>query len=571
VSSSPSLTTEAGGNDTIYGDGDPIVIAPCHSGLGIADWVNGTGLTIRGTTLGVTYTVSQGDLGDAGHFEVSAARAGIDPAQWPGVGLGISANTSTGRDGSDHLANGSNPEINPTVNGQDQLGFGLPTGADALNICFGTFYGRDGTSGARIESAWVLLGQDTDGNGVLAGAEVTGKVLVLADGTVLQQQGGFVAAGHAVAPDGSALPQGTGNAYAASNPGRFSLTIQTADGAAFQDVALESGGLWQRQPDGTYTQVQNADPSDFLVRGLTYNPAAGNDTIFGGGGDDTIIGGGDRGSFSFTLNAMVTGSAAKMRDGVGYYFTDTKTGEFIDNRVLANDINVTNVDIAVASNRLDKIGFFIVPDVAGSRALDKVGAGTDVTVSGPINLTPLKASGPGTVTAGSTSFKAYFDGIRNPSPTEGKTVPAADRVAFGTVSDTLATTGRIGLDDRGNGFDGDYNDVVLQLTLSIGPDAVVGDRLTGNAGADTFIWNGAGSGALAGSRADGFDLITDFQAGIDTLRFDEFSAGSAQMLDVTWQGQAAVLVFDSTYAAGTGVLIENTRLADLQPGDIVFF
>jgi hypothetical protein len=414
----------------------------------------------------------------------------------------------------------------------------------------------------------VKVGNDLNGNGILDAAEVIGSAQLRADGSVVSVSAGFVVAGTPVPG-----PSGT-TAWASNNPGAFNICFQAAgvtencyggkDAMSFDLIQLEAGGLFTKT-GSTYAEAGGSfanDPSDFHVVSLCYVPEQGNDTIFGGGGNDTITAGGDRGHFSLQLDVTLSEKIAAFRNGVGYFFNDTMTGEFIDNRVTQPDLGTTTT-IDVASNRLDKIGFFVVPDVAGSSALDSVGPGTDVTVGGPINLTPAKASAPGTVTAGSTVFKAFFDGINNPSPIENKGVPG--RVSFGTVTDVLGTTGTVGLDDRGNGYDGDYNDVILQLKLTIS-DKDKGDWICGGQGADTFIWNGASGGAcqLPGGRGDGFDVIKDFTpADGDKLVFDAFGVGTADVLDVMVDGHgAATLVFDQNYAAGTGVLLLGISAAD---------
>ncbi|MEO1613199.1 MAG: hypothetical protein AAFU55_12740 [Pseudomonadota bacterium] len=107
-----------------------------------------------------------------------------------------------------------------------------------------------------------------------------------------------------------------------------------------------------------------------------------------------------------------------------------------------------------------------------------------------------------------------------------------------------------------------------------GPNLIVGDadgnRVVGNGGADSV--NGGGDVLVGGAGADAFvftarfgrDVIADFEAGVDALRFaggDDI--GDANFRDVNGDVEVRGL--------GGVLTIEDTSVAELSASDFIFF
>jgi Ca2+-binding RTX toxin-like protein len=117
-----------------------------------------------------------------------------------------------------------------------------------------------------------------------------------------------------------------------------------------------------------------------------------------------------------------------------------------------------------------------------------------------------------------------------------------------------------GGEGRDNLFGGSGND---QLFGGDDDDRLYGqqgaDSLTGDAGVDRFIFSG---------RAFGADVVTDFEAGTDILRFDNSRlAGFDALLAVTADTADGALV---TIAPGASVLLIGVAKAALSADDLVF-
>lgn len=115
-----------------------------------------------------------------------------------------------------------------------------------------------------------------------------------------------------------------------------------------------------------------------------------------------------------------------------------------------------------------------------------------------------------------------------------------------------------GGDDRLEGGAG--NDTLLG---GEGNDTLIGgegdDRVTGGAGADQFNF----------ALGDGIVTVTDFEAGVDVLAFidlpPQFDEARDLLPFVSQVGADVVIA-----AGGSGFRLEDTRLSDLDPGDVIF-
>ncbi len=148
----------------------------------------------------------------------------------------------------------------------------------------------------------------------------------------------------------------------------------------------------------------------------------------------------------------------------------------------------------------------------------------------------------------------------------------ANRLLGDLGDDTLSGMGGDDVLDGGGG-----NDTLLgrrgndTLDGGTGDDLLHGgegdDVLSGGAGADTFAFHVATNLTpilLSSLDGEGLDTITDFEAGIDTIRF-----GSAEfdVLSLAVQSGADVVI---TYGVGSTLTLLETQLGNLSAGDFVF-
>lgn len=85
-----------------------------------------------------------------------------------------------------------------------------------------------------------------------------------------------------------------------------------------------------------------------------------------------------------------------------------------------------------------------------------------------------------------------------------------------------------------------------------------GDRLTGGAGSDTFVYSGG----------DGQDAILDFTSGEDTLQIDNAGVDNFDQLVALGQQDGGATVFD--FGDGNSLRLSNTHIDDLSASDFVF-
>lgn len=146
---------------------------------------------------------------------------------------------------------------------------------------------------------------------------------------------------------------------------------------------------------------------------------------------------------------------------------------------------------------------------------------------------------------------------------------------LGALADDKLILGGEG-DDTIDGRDG--NDMIEGeggndlLKGGAGDDTLLGgegnDTLTGGAG-DDHVMGGAGADQFDFALGDGIIRVTDFEAGVDVLAFIDLPPHFDEAADllpyITQMGDAVAIA-----ANGSGFLLENTQLSDLDAGDVIF-
>ncbi len=138
------------------------------------------------------------------------------------------------------------------------------------------------------------------------------------------------------------------------------------------------------------------------------------------------------------------------------------------------------------------------------------------------------------------------------------------RILGGDGNDTI--DGRDG-DDL---IEGEVGNDLLQG--GAGNDTLLGgdgdDTLTGGEGDDS-VTGGAGADQFDFALGDGIIRIADFESGVDVMAFvdlpPQFDEAADLLPYVSQVGDDLVIA-----ANGSGFLLEDTRLSDLDPGDVIF-
>ncbi|SLN56779.1 Hemolysin, plasmid [Roseivivax jejudonensis] len=315
--------------------------------------------------------------------------------------------------------------------------------------------------------------------------------------------------------------------------------------AAFEDAPEVPDTPYDTQP-ATETTLSGTDEAEQIIGGTAserIEAGAGDDTLGGRENDDVLLGGaGDDEIAASDGNDFVFGGDGNDSIGGGLG-NDQLEGE--------------------AGN--DTLGGGFGDDYAEG------GLGNDVLALGAGNDTAVGGEGDDTA-GGSQGTDLVFGGVGN------------DSLGGGFGQDTLV--GGEGDDSIGGGegndvvFGGDGDDFLAgggrddAITGGAGDDTINGgvgnDTISGGEGADLFVWSDAepGNGSV--------DFVTDFEDGVDQLRFDNvpFVPGSGlqgrlDSLDVRDElagGETAAVL---SYNGDTVVLL-GVSAADLTIEDFVF-
>ena len=304
---------------------------------------------------------------------------------------------------------------------------------------------------------------------------------------------------------------------------------------------------------------------------------SGNDTLNGDEGDDHLFGGSGNDSLDGGLgNDFLFGGSGddKLEGGKGDDFVNGGSG----NDTLAWD-DGDGSDRMIGGDGLDTI------DVSGS--VDKgdsftLVASGDKAIFDRVNLVPFKL----TVTTSET-FEVNGKG-------------GDDIFKVGDLTGTGVTLVTFDGGEGNDSFDGSATSTPLEIKGGAGVDTLVGgsgadtlvggnpgddevDTLTGNGGADRFLFSGTPFTGTAVTAANGIqvfgkpDTLTDYQIGVDQFALDssdlginsiQFQKGEA---DKIGNGNVIVLITPFAGAAGAAKAIADNANVTADKGVFVYF
>lgn len=338
--------------------------------------------------------------------------------------------------------------------------------------------------------------------------------------------------------DGNGLPGGL--SYTIGGVDIFADSVFIPDGAApGQSVSLSltdgtttigtptpgSTGTAPPPPPPSGEEISGTNSSDVLAGTTgddTIDGGSGNDEIDAGAGHDTVLGGKGKDSIS-------GGDGDDMIDSGG------------------------QADLVYGGNGDDRIyGGLGNDSLFGDDGDDVIfgGSNNDIINGGRGNDTLYGDHGADTISGGSDDDEIY--GGRSNDKLNGNS--GNDSLFGGNGNDKL--TGGTGDDYLDGGAQAD------RLDGGDGNDTLVGglgnDELTGGAGADTFVFAGVVNN----------DVITDFEAGIDTIDFTAYGPFSVEdAIAIASDTPEGVLL--DLYGNGS-VLLEGVALSDLSLNDFNF-
>lgn len=308
--------------------------------------------------------------------------------------------------------------------------------------------------------------------------------------------------------NGDTIRSDSGNDVLDGSGGNDSLT-----GGSGEDFIIGGDGNDRIFGEDEQDRLQGHAGDDYLLGG------AGNDTVNGGTGDDTVIGGsGDDLLFGLAGRDELTGGNGN----------DTLFGGEGDDRFFA------------------QAGDDVVHGGTGSNTVH-LGAGNDQffgaltgndTVYSIVGHDTLFGGGGDDVLWGQLGHDVIDGGDGN------------DQIQGGVGHDNLGGGAGNDVFDAGPGWD--------TIDGGLGSDTLIGGRgndlLTGGAGADTFVFNARG----------GWDTLTDFERGIDTIEITYDAANFAQ-LGVSQNGSDTVI----WYGSG-GIILDDFNISQISIEDFIF-
>ncbi len=380
-------------------------------------------------------------------------------------------------------------------------------------------YAFDSTNEADLTVGLRFIGAATAGGGLIRDDNLNG-VIDANETTVMGSQGG---ATRMTLEEFSFDLTGTGNTLYLrlqdfdngpdANGGSLS---GNAEENAFDNFRLENAGTATGPTEGT----PNRDEIDGTSDADVINGNDGDDVLRGNGGDDTLNGGNGN-------DGLNGGAGADVLDG----------GAGVDSAVYLRSMVGVTVDLADTSNNTGEAAgdtYISIERIFGSNNTDiLVGDANDNLFDG--------RDGADMISGGAGADTLY--GRVGDDMLSGEA--GNDRLEGGTGEDTL-----LGGDGADRLYGEEGNDIVEG---GLGRDVLVG-----GAGADEFVYNEVDSGIA--SR----DAITDFEDGVDLIRYDDATFTFAD-LNIISGGSGTLVISDYGQIVLVGV-----ASTDLDASDFVF-
>ncbi|WP_445638474.1 Calcium-binding protein [Nostoc sp. DSM 114161] len=433
-----------------------------------------------------------------------------------------------------------------------------------------------------------LLAEYSTGNNLLSGGDgndllsVSGYVIGTSAGDFYDPTSGNNTLNGGAGNDTLLAEYSTGNNLLSGGDGNDSfylntlpadtLAIQTVDGGKDDDLLSVDGSIASQGITSTYNatantgvitagkyQVNYKNIERLNILGTEFNDnilgSNGNDTLStGNGGKDTI----DGGKGDDVVSADYSNATAKITTT---FNTTTNTGSITAGTYQVSYKNIERLNISGTAYDDKIVGN------NGNDTLSTGGAGKD-TIDGGQGDDVLSVNYYSDTTGITTTYNATTN--------TGVITAGNNRVSyknierlniFGTAFDDKIV-GNNGNDTLFGGYDG--NDTIIG---GAGNDVLKGgkgnDTLTGGSGNDKFVYD------LLESYYDiGTDIITDFDASLDTLEFidnSSFRLFSAQNLQLTKNGNNLEITFEDLSNNNTRkVILQNFQLENLGSENILF-
>ena len=545
------------GDDTLNGgDGNDTL----DGGAGVDSLVGGKGdddyyvnattdKTIEGADAGIDTVFAEVDFTLASNFEIIKAISGAGVVNLTGNTLNNelwgneSANILAGSSGADTLNGG---EGNDTLNGgvgADSMSGGLGDDRyivdDALDVA--SEASGEGTDTVESSLSWTLV--DNLENLVLTGSVGISGTGNDADNVITGNTGANLVVGGIGADtlNGDAgndsLNGGAGLDSMAGGLGNDLYTLSSADDIVTEDLGA---GVDTVRVDFNYTLGANVDnltmtgSGDFTATGnelanvISGNGGAnaidgldGNDTITGGAGADTITGGTGADSMSGGLGADL------------YYVDDLGdkvievSGPQIDKVVSSVSFTlgayVENLELATGAT--NGTGNTLANEILGNTASNNLsGGGGNDTINGLAGADTLNGGiGNDTMNGGNGNdvyiVNSLLDVVNEAGSTGIDRVESSVNWVLGTNQENLTLTGTNRINATGNDL---ANTILGNTAINRIAGGIGNDTLTGDLGADRFVFTGTD---------DGVDTITDFNGLVSgTADGDKFQFELADLL-----------------------------------------
>ncbi|MFN6447512.1 MAG: beta strand repeat-containing protein [Nostoc sp. DedSLP05] len=433
-----------------------------------------------------------------------------------------------------------------------------------------------------------LLAEYSTGNNLLSGGDgndfldISGYVIGTSAGDFYDPTSGNNTLNGGAGNDTLLADYSTGNNLLSGGDGNDSfylntllgdtLAIQTVDGGKDDDLLSVDGSIANQAITSTYNatantgviktgkyQVNYKNIERLNILGTQYNDnilgSNGNDTLSpGNGGKDTIDGGkGDDVVFVDYRNATKKITTT--------FNATTNTGS-----ITAGTYQVTYKNI----ERLNILGTAYDDKIVGNNGNDTLstGSGGKDTIDGGQGDDVLSVDYYSNTTGITTTYNATTNTGAITAGNNRVSYKNIERLnIFGTAFDDKIL-GNNGNDTLFGGYDG--NDTIIG---GAGNDVLKGgkgnDTLTGGSGNDKFVYDLLESGYEIGT-----DIITDFDASLDTLQFidnSSFPLFTAQNLQLNQNGNNLEITFEDLSNNNTGkVILQNFQLENLDGENILF-